>query len=151
MSNFKIHGALPPFPTPMVTTLNLSHNAAEAFRFVSKGWTVERLPPPNITNIGKAYQELCESLLFATKQSIPRGCRKNLCHFGTECETFIAPSSKPQWELTLSSDRFTRRPNGPWPRASRSSFLWRLIINFCETTQRQNFTIYFETSENANV
>jgi len=37
----------------------------------------------------------------------------------TSCELFIL------W----GSDGFTHRPNRPWPRAPRNSFLWRLITN----------------------
>jgi len=36
--------------------------------FLLTGESVQRLPPPDTTNVEKAYQELCESLLSATKQ-----------------------------------------------------------------------------------
>ena len=50
--------------------------------------SVERLPPPETSNIEGAYQDFCESLLSAAKQCIPRGRRKNygLC-LDKECET----------------------------------------------------------------
>ena len=41
------------------------------------GESVERLPPPNSTKTEKVYQAFFESLLFAAKQCIPRGRRKN--------------------------------------------------------------------------
>ena len=41
------------------------------------GESVERLPPPDTTDIEGAYQDFCESLLSVTKQCIPRGRRKN--------------------------------------------------------------------------
>jgi len=50
--------------------------------------SVERLPPPDISNIERAYQDFCESLLFAAKQCIPRGRRKNYVPcWDKECET----------------------------------------------------------------
>jgi len=71
-----------------VTTSNLPHNATDlkvpAYSDPVKRWNfrkadwkrfclrtgewVERLPPPDTTNIEKAYQELYESLIFAAKQ-----------------------------------------------------------------------------------
>jgi len=56
--------------------------------------SVERLPPPDTTNIEKAYQEFCESLLSAAEQYISTGCHKNYVPFWVkECE--------PQWGMTL--------------------------------------------------
>jgi len=50
--------------------------------------SVERLPPPDTSNIEGAYQDFCESLLFAAKQCIPRGRRKNYVPcWDKECET----------------------------------------------------------------
>ena len=39
--------------------------------------SVERLPPPDTSNIEGTYQDFCESLLSAAKQCIPCGRRKN--------------------------------------------------------------------------
>jgi len=39
--------------------------------------SVARLPPLDTSNIEKACQGFCESLLFAVKQCIQHGCRKN--------------------------------------------------------------------------
>jgi len=61
----------------------------------------------------------------------------------------------------IGSDGFTHRPNRPGPRAfesPRNFFLWRLINNLKFATittlllssQKHNFTIYLETSENRN-
>jgi len=96
---------------PAVTTLTLPCNATEpqdsclhrsvkGWKFRKADWSrfcvltdesVERLLPPDTTNIKKAHhtQELCEDLLYgATKQYIPRGRRKNyLPCWDKECET----------------------------------------------------------------
>ena len=49
--------------------------------------SVWRLPPPDTTNIDKAYQELCESLLFAAERCIPLSHRKNYVPcWDKECE-----------------------------------------------------------------
>jgi len=67
------------------------------------GESVERLPPTHTTNFEKAYQELCESLLYVAKQSIPRGHRKNCVRcWDRECETFQRSLFEPQWGLTLT-------------------------------------------------
>ena len=54
------------------------------------GQSVERLPPPDTSNIERAYQDFCESLLSAAKQCIPRGCRKKYvpCWY-KGCETLF--------------------------------------------------------------
>jgi len=50
--------------------------------------SVERLPPPDTSNIERAFQDFCESLLSATKQRIPRGSHKNYVPcWGKEYET----------------------------------------------------------------
>jgi len=52
------------------------------------GESVERLPPPDTPDIERAYQDFCESLLSAAKQSIPLGGRKNYAPcWDKECET----------------------------------------------------------------
>jgi len=49
---------------------------------------VERLPPSDTSNIERAYQDFCESLLSAATQCIPRGRRKNYVPcWDKECET----------------------------------------------------------------
>jgi len=49
---------------------------------------VERLPPMDISNIERTYQDFCESLLSAAKQCIPRDRRKNYVPcWDKECET----------------------------------------------------------------
>jgi len=58
------------------------------------GESVERLPSPDTTNIVKAYQELCESLLFAAEECIPPGRRKNYVPYWnkewkTICRSFL--------------------------------------------------------------
>ena len=97
------------------------------------GKSFERLPTPDTTNIKKAYQELCESLLFAVKQSIPRGSRRNYVPcWERECETFCCSFS------------FLRAPVGTSPDRSASSLLswlnqnqkrqkrWEEAVNFID-------------------
>jgi len=50
--------------------------------------SVERLPPLDTSNIERVYQDVCESLLSAAKQCVPRGRRKNYvpCWY-KECKT----------------------------------------------------------------
>jgi len=58
--------------------------------YLLTGESVGRFPPPDTSNIERAYQEFCESLLSAVKQCIPRGRRKNyvLPCWDKECETY---------------------------------------------------------------
>jgi len=52
------------------------------------GKSVERLSPPDTSNIEKAYEELCESLLFVAEQDILLSRRKNYVScWGKVCET----------------------------------------------------------------
>jgi len=74
---------------------------------------VERLPPPDTSNIERAYQDFCESLLFAAKQCIPRGRRKYYVPcWDKECETIYRS--------------FTRTPVGTDSDRATSSLLSRL-------------------------
>ena len=50
----------------------------------------------------------------------------------------------------VTQRRFTHRPNTPWPRAPRNSFLWRLIINLKIAKLRRNITSQF-TSKRAKM
>ena len=73
-------------PTAMSEVLELPQGWLEAPCLT--GESVERLPPMDSTNIERASQEFCESLLFAAKQCIPHGCRKNYVpSWDKECET----------------------------------------------------------------
>jgi len=65
-----------PAPSDPVKRLNFRKADWKHFCFLT-GETVEILPPPDTTNIERAYQEFCVSLLSAAKQCIPRGRRKN--------------------------------------------------------------------------
>ena len=62
--------------------------------WIQKFWNRSELGFEKVTpatfaaNIEKAYQEFCKSLLFAFKQWIPRGCRKNYLQcWEKECKT----------------------------------------------------------------
>ena len=50
--------------------LELSQDRLEVLCLLT-GESVERLPPPGTSNIERAYQDICESLLRAAKQCIP--------------------------------------------------------------------------------
>jgi len=77
------------------------------------GESVERLPPPDTTDIERAYQDFCESLLSAAKQCIPLGRRKNYVPcWDKECETL--------------DHSFIRAPVGTASGKAASSLLSRL-------------------------
>jgi len=81
--------------------------------FLLTGESVERLPPPDTPNIEMAYQDLCESLLSAAKQCIPRDRRKNYVPcWDKECETLYRS--------------FIRAPVGTYSDRAASSLLSRL-------------------------
>jgi len=75
--------------------------------------SVERLPPPDIPNIEKAYQDFCESLLSAAKKCIPHGRRKN-----------YVPCWDKEYEPLYRS--FIRAPVGTESDRAASSLLSRL-------------------------
>jgi len=110
-----------------VTTLAFPHNATEAQGSCPQrsgealelslcllpDESVEGLPPPDTSNIEKAHQDFCESLLSAAKQCIPCGRRKNYVPcWDKECETLYRS--------------FTRAPVGTDSDRAASSLLSRL-------------------------
>jgi len=75
--------------------------------------------------------------------------RFSACDQGSNCVFFTQ-------NLLLVSDGFAHRSNKPWPRAAQllpimTHYLLKISQRHHETSQRHHFTIYFETSENANV
>ena len=75
--------------------------------------SVDRLPPPDTTNIEQAYQELCESLLCVAEQCIPVSRRKYFMPcWDKECETLYRS--------------FLRAPVGTDSHRAASSLLLRL-------------------------
>jgi len=98
-----------PRKVPAVTISALLHNAtkiqgscpqqssealehSQGSRLIGKrfltGESVERLPPPDIPDIERAYQDFCQSLLPAARKCIPFGRRKNYVpYWDKECET----------------------------------------------------------------
>ena len=83
---------------------------------LSQGWlearclltdeSVERLPPPNTSNIERVYQDFCENLLSAAKQCMPRSRRKNhVPCWEKSSRPYISPSTWPQWGLNLIEPR----------------------------------------------
>ena len=70
-----------------VTTFGLLSKSHHRFCLLT-GESVERLPPPDTSDIERTYQDFCESLLSAAKQCIPRDRRKNYVPcWDKECET----------------------------------------------------------------
>jgi len=64
--------------------------------------SVQRLPPPDTSNIEMAYQDFCENLLSAAKQCTHVTAGRTMCLAGTKsARPSIAPLSEPQWGLTL--------------------------------------------------
>jgi len=57
--------------------------------------SVERLAPPDISNIERSYQDFCESLLSAAKQCILHGRQKNyVACWDKECKTLYRPLTR---------------------------------------------------------
>jgi len=81
--------------------------------YLLTGEYLERLPPPDTSNIERAYQDFCESLLSAAKQRNPRGRRKN-----------YVPCWDKERETLYRS--FTRAPVGTDCDRAASSLLSRL-------------------------
>ena len=78
-----------------------------------KGESVKKLPPPDTPDIDRAYQNICEYLLSAAKQYIPRGRRKNYVPcWDKECENLYRS--------------FIRAPVGTASDRAASSLLSRL-------------------------
>jgi len=109
------------------------------------GESVERLPPPDASNIERPYQNFCECLLFVTKKCIPRGRHKNYVPCcDKECETlyrsFIraqvgTDTDKPvssllsrleqkkqeQWEKVVNSIDFSHFNRKAWSNINKLS------------------------------
>jgi len=113
--------------------------------------SVERLPPPDTSNIEMAYQDFCESLLYAGKQCIPRVHRKNsVSCWNKECETLWTDSDRDassllsrlvqkkqeRWEeaenpidFSHSSCMTLRTINKLTGRSARSFHQWLILAN----------------------
>jgi len=103
--------------------------------------SVERLPPPDTSNIEEAYQDFCESLLSAAKQCIPRGRRKNYVPgWDKECKTlyrsFMQAPVGTDADRSASSllSRLGQKKQERWEEAVNSNDLsyssrkaWRII------------------------
>ena len=90
---------------------------------------VERLPPPETSNIERAYQDFCESLVSAAKQCIPRSRRKNYVPcWDKECETLccsftraassllprLGQKKQERWEEAVNSIGFSHYSRKAW-------------------------------------
>jgi len=85
-----------------------AHNPVKRWNFRKADWSAfafsqvklfERLPPLDTTNIERAYQEFCESLLYVAKQCIPCARRKNYVPcWDKKCETLYQSFIEPQWD-----------------------------------------------------
>ena len=164
-----------PWKVPMITTSAFPHNAtevqgscpqrsSEAWNFHKVGWkrfclftdeSVERLPPPDTSNIEWSYQDFCESLLSATKQCIPRGRWKNYVPcWDKECETLyhsitwalvgtdsdraassllsqLGQNKQEQWDEPVNSINFLHSSSKAWRTINkltgRTNLLGRLL------------------------
>ena len=110
---------------------NLCKDDWKGFCFLTRKY-VERLPPPDTTNIEKAYQELCENLLC-----IPLRRRKNYMPcWDKECETLYRS--------------FLRAPVGTDSHRATSSLLLRLNDNKQERWEEAvNSTDFLHSSHKA--
>jgi len=100
------------------------------------GKSVERLSPPDTSNIEKAYEELCESLLFVAEQDILLSRRKNYVScWGKVCETVHRSFLEPQGGLTLTEPprpyflKFDDKKQERWEEAVNS-------INFSHSNRK---------------
>jgi len=80
----------PPLITPLKLKVPTHSDPVKHWNFRKADWkwfclltdeSVERLLPPGTSNIERAYQDFCKSLISAAKQCIPRGRRKNYVPF----------------------------------------------------------------------
>jgi len=111
VGNFPRSQHRPSLITPPSLKVPAHNDPVKCWKFCKSDWkrfclfareSVERLPPPDTTNIERAYQEFCEIRQSTAKQCIPRGCRRTMCHvWSMSARPSITPSSKPQWGLTL--------------------------------------------------
>jgi len=97
---------------PLKLKVPAHSNPVKRWNFCKADWkrfclltnkSVERLLPPDTSNIERAYQDFCESLLSAAKQCIPRGRWKNYVPcWDKECETLDHSFTRATWGLLLS-------------------------------------------------
>jgi len=88
--------------------------------------SVERFPPPDTSNIERAYQDFCESLLFAAKQCIPRGRgRSYVPCWDKECETLYR--SFPRAPVGTDSDGAASSPLS-W-LGKKKQERWEKVVN----------------------
>ena len=65
--------------------------------------SVERLPPPDTSNIQRAYQVFARAYYLRPNNASHMAVRITMCHAGTKSAIpSIAPSPKTQWGLTLT-------------------------------------------------
>jgi len=67
------------------------------------GESVERLPPPDTTDIERAYQDFARAYFLWLNNVSHVAVGRTMCHAGTKsARPSIAPLSAPQWGLTLT-------------------------------------------------
>jgi len=78
---------------------NFRRLIVSAFAFSHE--SVQRLPPPDTSNIEGAYQDFWRAYYLRPNNASHVAVGRTMCHAETECETSIASSSEPWWGLTL--------------------------------------------------
>ena len=112
LGNFPRSQHRPSLITPPKLNVPAHSDPVKQWNFRKANWkrfclltdeSVERLPPPDTPGIERAYQDFCEraySLLPNNVSHVADG--RTMCHARTNsARPSIAPSSEPQWGLTL--------------------------------------------------
>ena len=93
--------------------------------------SVERLPPQDISNIERAYQDFCESLPSGAKQCTPRGCQKNYVPcWDKESETLYRSFT---W-APVGTD-FDRAGSSLLSRLKQKQERWEEAVNSMDSSQ----------------
>ena len=109
--SMKVPQHQPSFITPPRFKVPAHSDPVKRWNFRKADWkgfclltdeSVESLPTPDASNVERAYQDFCESLLSAAKQRIPRGRHMN-----------YVPCWDKEYETLYHS--FTRAPVGTDP------------------------------------
>ena len=101
-----------PIPSKPVNRWNFRKADRKQYSRIT-GQLSSDLPSPDTTKVDEAYQKFCRAMFSATKETIPRGHRRNYTPcWGEECES-------------LYKD-FTSAPDGPKSRRTASALLQKL-------------------------
>ena len=104
--------------------------------------SVERLPPPDTSNIETAYQDICMNLLSAAKQCIPRGRRMNyVLWWDKECETLYRSFTR----ATVGTDSDRAASSLLSRLGQKRQERWEEVVNsidFSDSSRKAWRTIY---------